>query len=145
MPSVHKTLLVPFATQQMYDLVNDIEAYPKFLPWCKNAVIHSRAETQLEATLFIGKGLMQQSISTINTMVPNAQIRMQYKAGPFKYCLGAWDFASVEENNKCQVTFNINYEFSSILKAMALEPLFNPITTTMIEAFYQRAHELYAK
>lgn len=143
MPYIKKTLLVPFSAQQMYTLINDIEAYPDYLPWCKTATIHTRAETQLEATLCIGKGLVKQTISTINTMIPNTQIKMQYKAGPFKHCDGEWNFIAVEDGDSSQVEFAINYEFNNALAAMTMEPLFNPITTTLIDAFYKRAQELY--
>lgn len=143
MPKIKKTLLVPFSAQQMYDLINDIEAYPEYLPWCKKAKIHTQAETQLEATLYIGKGLVKQTISTFNTMIPNIQIKMQYKAGPFKHCDGAWNFIATQDNMQCQVEFDINYEFSNAFTAMTIEPLFNPITTTLIDSFYKRAQEIY--
>lgn len=142
MPYITKSLLVPFSAQQMYSLINDIEAYPDYLPWCKAATIHTRAETQLEATLCIGKGLVKQTISTLNTMIPNSQIKMQYKAGPFNHCDGEWNFIALEDC-KTQVEFAINYDFKNALAAMAMEPLFNPITTTLIDAFYKRAQELY--
>ncbi|HSX20007.1 MAG TPA: type II toxin-antitoxin system RatA family toxin [Gammaproteobacteria bacterium] len=144
MPQVSKIVQVPFTAQQMYDLINDIEAYPQFLPWCKTATIHTRDATKLEASLCIGKGLVTQTISTSNTMVPNAQIKMQYKAGPFKRCAGSWDFVPAE-NDHCKVVFNIDYEFRSILTAMTMEPIFNPITNTMIDAFYKRAQTIYGK
>src|SRR6185295_15740037 len=125
MPQVNKTLLVPFTAQQMYALINDIESYPEFLPWCKSAIIHTRVESRLEATLCIGKGLVTQTISTLNTMIPGRQIKMQYAAGPFKSCAGSWDFIENENHKQCQVAFAINYEFSNSFAAMSIEPVFN--------------------
>lgn len=144
MPTLNKTLQVPFSAAQMYALINDIEAYPQFLPWCKSAIIRMRGETQLEATLCIGKGLVYQTISTINSMVPNQQITMQYQAGSFKHCHGSWDFKPVQTDT-CEVVFNIDYAFNNKLAALTFEPIFTPITNKLIDAFYLRAHELYAR
>lgn len=143
MPSVNKILLMPFSAQQMYDLINDIESYPKFLPWCKTTTIHSRDASRVEATLYIGKGLINQTITTINTMIPHQQINMQYKAGPFKSCEGSWQFNAVAEDTQCEVIFDINYEFSNMFTALTIEPIFNPITNTLIDAFYKRAVDIY--
>lgn len=145
MPSINKTLLVPFTAQQMYDLVNDIEAYPQFLPWCKATTIHSCAEKTLEATICIAKGIANYSICTTNNMIPYKNITMQYKSGPFKTCSGSWQFVSLEQEKKCQILFNIDYEFSNKLVALAVEPLFNPIASSLIDAFYNRAVEIYAR
>lgn len=145
MPKVKKVLQVPFNSQQMYALINDIEAYPEFLPWCKAATVHTRAETELQATLCIGKGLVKQTISTLNTMIPHQQIKMEYKAGPFKSCTGSWQFLTLENPDQCQVVFDIEYEFSNPFTAMTMEPLFNPIANSLIDAFYQRAQQIYAK
>ena len=142
MPKVVKSLLVPFSSSQMYELINNVAAYPEFLPWCKSAIVHSNAATKLHATLCIGKGLISQSISTRNTMVPNEQITMEYQAGPFKNCTGGWEFISTVDN-KCQVNFFMQYEFSSMFNAMTLEPIFTPLANTLIDAFYKRAQELY--
>lgn len=142
MPKVVRSLLVPFSSTQMYELINNVAAYPEFLPWCKSAVIHSSAATALHATLCIGKGLLSQSISTKNTMIPNEQIAMEYQAGPFKNCTGGWQFISVAPD-KCQVEFTMQYEFTNMFHAMTLEPVFTPLANTLIDAFYKRAQELY--
>lgn len=142
MGNVKRELQVPFSAQQMYDLVNDIAAYPQFLPWCKSTIIHSRALTALEATLYIAKGPISHTITTINEMHPHEQIKMQYKAGPFKTCAGSWQFIQQTETG-CNVIFSMSYEFKSKFTALTLEPIFQPITNTLIDAFYQRAVTIY--
>lgn len=144
MTSISKQLLVPFTAQQMYDLINDIEAYPQFLPWCKSTTVHTKSETVLEATICLAKGPLSHSITTRNSMQPGVQISMVYSAGPFKSCAGAWQFIE-QANNQCQIIFNFQYEFSNRLTAFAIEPIFFPISNTLIDAFYQRAIQVYGR
>lgn len=143
MPSIAQSLLVPFTSQQMYDLVNDVAAYPEFVPWCKSATVHAKAVTALSATLCIGKGPITQTIATNNTMIPNQQIKMQYQSGSLKNCFGAWDFVDQNDGTQCQVRFNMQYEFNSRLHALTLEPILYPLASTLIDAFYKRAQKIY--
>lgn len=143
MPSIAKSKVVPFTSEQMYTLVNDVAAYPEFVPWCKGAIVHSQAATALSATLIIGKGLITQRLATNNTMIPNSQIKMQYQSGSLKNCAGSWDF--IEKDGLCQVQFNMHYEFASRLSALALEPILYPLADSLIDAFCKRAQDLYGK
>lgn len=142
MAKIHKQLLVPFSAQQMYDLVNDIEAYPEFLPWCKSATVHNRNDSELKATLCLSKGPLKHNITTKNNMRKGLQINMDYSAGPFKNCIGSWHF-NEQANGHCQVIFNFEYEFANRLTAFAIEPIFFPISNTLVEAFYKRALQVY--
>lgn len=145
MAIINKSLLVPYTAQQMYDLINDIEAYPEFLPWCKSATIHSRDEKNLSATLGLSKGPLNYSITTVNTMHPHSEINMSYAAGPFKSCAGSWKFITHNNAQQCQILFNFAYEFTNRLAGLAIEPVFYPITNTLVDAFYQRAIAIYGK
>ncbi len=139
---VSKSIIVPFTAQKMYVLVNDIDNYPTFLPWCSATEIHSRSSTALEATIYVNKGPVSYTITTQNTMRENELIDMQYKTGPFKYCFGSWQFKP-QQQDFCEIIFNIEYEFKNKLLAIGLEPFFKPIADTLIEAFYQRAQQVY--
>lgn len=118
---VTKNIIVPFTASKMYDLINDIDSYPIFLPWCSATEIHSKSSTSLEATIHVNKGPVNYSITTQNTMRENELINMQYKTGPFKYCVGSWQFKP-QQQNSCQVIFDIEYEFKNKLIAIGLEP-----------------------
>lgn len=142
MPIVKKSIIIPYKVEQMYDLINDIEAYPEFLPWCKATQVHERSATELKATIYIEKGPLSQSITTVNKMEPYSLIQMQYVAGPFKYCEGAWHFMPTAQEETV-VTFTMDYQFSNRLIALAAEPVFNPIANTLIDAFKQRAAQIY--
>ena len=143
MPAVNKSLVVPYSAEQMYELINGIESYPEFLPWCTATEIHSRNATALKATLHLAKGPLSHSITTINTMQPNQHIAMEYIAGPFRTCTGAWRFVPINDTKNCQVIFTMEYQFINKLSAIAIEPIFNPITNTLIDGFYARARQIY--
>lgn len=140
---VSKNILVPFSAQKMYGLVNDVDNYPTFLPWCSAIEIHSRSSTALEATIFVSKGPVSYTITTQNVMREYEAIDMQYKTGPFKYCFGSWRFKQ-QEQNACEIIFNMDYEFKNKLIAIGLEPFFKPMADTLIQAFCQRAQQIYA-
>jgi ribosome-associated toxin RatA of RatAB toxin-antitoxin module len=144
MPVVNKSLLVPYTAEQMYSLINAVELYPEFLPWCKGTEIHTRSDTELKATLHLAKGPMTHSITTVNAMLPNEKISMQYIAGPFRNCVGAWQFVPSQDAKQCQVIFTMDYAFVNKFMAIAIEPVFNPIANTLIDCFYKRAEQIYA-
>lgn len=136
---------MPFSAAQMYDLVNEIEAYPQFLPWCKAAEVSFRDATQLRGSLQIAKGPLNYTITTHNTMQPQQSIKMQYVAGPFKSCAGEWLFSPTDTPNHSKISFKMLYEFSNIFTALAAEPVFTPIAEKLIDAFYQRAEQIYGR
>lgn len=143
MTTVNKSIVVPYTVEQMYDLVNAVEAYPEFLPWCRATEVHSREPTQLKATIHLAKGPLTHSITTVNTMQPKHSIAMQYIAGPFRSCAGAWQFLPGATAQQCQVIFSMDYQFVNRFTAIAIEPIFNPIANTLIDAFQARAAQLY--
>lgn len=145
MPTVNKSLIVPYSVEQMYNLVNAIESYPEFLPWCKSTEIHTRSDNELKATIQLSKGPMTYSITTENQMQPHERISMQYIDGPFRHCSGTWEFKPTDKAQETLVTFNMDYQFANRLAAIAIEPVFNPISNSLIDAFYKRAEQIYGK
>lgn len=143
MPKVIKNLQVPYSAQQMYDLINAVELYPSFLPWCKSAAIHERSPSSLHATLEFAKGPITYSITTHNQMQPGSSIAMRYAAGPFKTCHGSWNF--LQRDQHCQISFVLEYQFINKIKQLLIEPVFHPIADSLIDAFYARAEQIYGK
>lgn len=144
MPKIVKTLLVPYTTQQMYDLINAVETYPQFLPWCKATEIHTRSEKTLQATMHLAKGPVNYSITTKNIMQPHSRIEMQYVDGPFSNCNGVWMFAEHDAKNS-KIAFSMDYEFANKIQGFLIEPIFNPIANTLVDAFHARAQQIYGK
>ncbi|QIR11073.1 type II toxin-antitoxin system RatA family toxin [Avibacterium paragallinarum] len=144
MPSVNQRALVPYSAKQMYDLVNNYERYPEFVPGCVESRTLNRSERELTAELVISKAGIRQRFTTQNTMVENQQIQMQLVEGPFKFLQGQWQFTEIDEQS-CQIVLKLDFEFSNPLIAMAFGQIFTHLTSKMIDAFKQRAKEVYAQ
>ena len=142
MPTVKKVQVVNYEPHQMYDLVNAIEDYPKFLPWCKHTKIHYRDDSEVKATVDMAKGPLQQSFTTLNRLTKNRRIDLTYVKGPFRRLEGAWLFEPIGEG-RCRLQFEITYEFANRLLSLAIEPVFFPISQSLIESFHLRAKEIY--
>jgi len=126
----------------MYALVNDIESYPDFLPWCTSAEVHNRSEIHLLATVGIAAGKVRQKFTTENTMRPGHFIHMQLVEGPFKFLRGEWTFQNISEGTSV-ISLSIDFEFKSKILKLALSGTFNRIMDSMVDSFSKRAREIY--
>lgn len=142
MPHVEKSVLINYSAQQIYDLVEDIERYPEFLPWCGGATIVERKPLHTIATIMINYHGVKQSFTTKNSNDPPRLIEMKLIDGPFKFLNGKWHFISLNDR-ACKITFDLQYEFSSSILGVVLGPIFHHIAHTFVEAFIRRAKETY--
>lgn len=141
MPAVKTAELIPVSSKQMFALVNDIESYPDFLPWCSDARIERRIENGIVATVTVAKGPMHHSFTTENHNREFDRIEMGLLKGPFKRFHGVWRFDDAPGG--CKVSLDLDFEFSNRLLAAALSKVFQVITGSMVAAFRQRARDLY--
>lgn len=144
MTVIHRTALVEFSAYQMYDLVNDISAYPEFLPMCAQVDVHSQSATEAEATLSIVKGAIKIEFATHNDMIKNQEITIRLIKGPFKHLTGVWKFVPLSAHAS-KVTLDLQFEFSNRMLAMALGVVFKKLANTMLDAFCQRAKVVYGR
>lgn len=142
MQQINRSALVPFSTEQMFRLVDDIEQYPEFVPYCKQAKIIQRTNNRVSATLEIAKSGIAKSLSTENTLVPFEKIEMRLLNGPFKQLSGVWLFTPLTEN-ACKIELSLEFEFANKLASLAFAGIFNQLTLSMVGAFTQRAKEVY--
>lgn len=142
MPTINQSALVPYSTEQMYQLVNHYEAYPQFLSGCVGANTLSLGENELKAELVIQKLGISQRFTTHNTMIENEKITMNLVEGPFRYLTGEWRFQPFDEQS-CQIALRLDFEFSSPMIGLVFGKIFNELTLKMINAFKQRAKEVY--
>jgi ribosome-associated toxin RatA of RatAB toxin-antitoxin module len=143
MKRISRSAIVERSAAQVYALVDDVESYPSFLPWCRSALVHERSPESVRATLSVGIAGLRQSFTTLNRNRPPEAIEMQLVEGPFKSFSGAWRFHALSAS-ACRIEFTLEYEFSSRTLAAALEPLFDRIADTMVDAFARRAEQVYA-
>lgn len=142
MSHVSKSSEVPYTAEQMYRLVNDIETYPDFLPWCTDAAVHHRKEHSLTATVSLATGKFKHSFTTENTMDPGRRIDVNLVEGPFKFLKGHWRFVDLEENQS-RVELEMDFEFRSRLMALTLTPVFNQFMNSLVGSFINRAKDIY--
>lgn len=126
----------------MYSIVDDIEAYPAFLPWCRAAREHTRNHTSVEASLELRRGGISQSFKTRNVLRANEAIEMFLLDGPFKHLAGAWKFQDLGEQG-CKVSLDLEFEFKRKTTDLLFGPFFEDTCNSMIDAFTQRAAAVY--
>jgi ribosome-associated toxin RatA of RatAB toxin-antitoxin module len=141
MKAIARSAIVEHRADEMYALVDDIESYPRFLPWCLAARVEQAGERK-RATLTAGLGAIRQSFTTENENRPGRAIEMRLVEGPFRQFSATWQFTPLGER-ACQVEFRLRYQFAGRAVATLLEPLFDQIADTMVDAFVRRADELY--
>lgn len=139
---IQRSALVPYSTEQMFALVNGIEAYPEFLPFCRSASILTAHHNQVTAKIELAKGALHKTFTTRNSLQPPNTIQMDLIDGPFRRLNGAWSFHR-EGVQRTRVSLNLEFEFSSRFMALALGPIFTPLANSMVDAFVRRARQVY--
>lgn len=142
MPTISRDLIVPYSAEAMFDLVNQIEAYPKFLPWCRHARILEQGEHYLQATLVLAKGGLHKAFTTRNTLQPHHQIDIALVDGPFKALSGHWHFEALTQQ-ECHIHFELQFEFSTKLLAAMFGAIFHQAVNTLIDSFRKEAQTRY--
>lgn len=145
MPTVNHSLIVPHSASEMYQLVDRIEDYANFLPWCKESKVLTRSEDEVRATLILAGGGFQKSFTTCNRLQKDKLIEIRLLNGPFQQLEGFWEFEPLEDNTSSRVRLDLQFEFSNKILALAFGPVFNQVANTLVEAFRSRAAEVYGK
>lgn len=141
---VQKSALVKFSAQQMFDLVDDIESYPQFLPWCSGSKVLRREGDIVEGRIDIAKAGFHKSFATRNRLDRGGKIYMSLLEGPFKSLEGVWTFMPLREDAS-KISLDLEFEIASAFASLAFGPVFNQICNTMVISFTQRAKEIYGK
>jgi len=142
MHTVKRSVLVPYSAAQMFDLVAAVDQYPQFMPWCGGARILEHTESGMRASITISFAGVRQAFTTHNTHDYPNSIRLALVDGPFSALEGLWEFQPLAED-ACKVVFTLDYAFSNGLLERVVGPVFNRIATGFIDAFTQRADQVY--
>jgi ribosome-associated toxin RatA of RatAB toxin-antitoxin module len=143
MRHVNRSALVPFSAQQMYDLVEDVEAYPQFLPWCAGAELQEKSVDSLQASIGIGLGAMHTSFTTRNRLMPPGHMSMELLDGPFSTLQGSWNFSQLGDTG-CEVQLQVDFEFASRAQDLLFGAGFEKICNELVDALVVRAQALYS-
>jgi ribosome-associated toxin RatA of RatAB toxin-antitoxin module len=144
MAVVQKTVLLAFSAEQMFALVEKVEDYPAFLPWCGGVEVKQRSPEKLVATISIAYHGIKQSFTTENQNTAPRHMQMKLVEGPFRQLDGQWHFKPLRED-ACKVEFELHYEFSSKVLEKLIGPVFTIIANSFVESFCKRAEEVYGK
>jgi ribosome-associated toxin RatA of RatAB toxin-antitoxin module len=142
MTVIERSALVPYPAQAMYQLVNDIEAYPQFMDGCVGAEILARTEGFIEARLDLAKGGIRYSFTTRNLLSPPERIDLSLVEGPFDKFVGHWTFQVLNEQ-ACKVALRLEFEIAGRLLGFAARTMFNGVANQLVDALVKRAHSLY--
>ena len=140
--SIQRSALVTFSARQMFDLVNDIEAYPQYMDGCKSAKILKREGDWLEARLELSKAGVTQSFVTRNHLQAPERMSIALVDGPFKRLQGSWHFTPLGEN-ACKVSFELEFELQNKILGMAVGRLFELVAGKQVDALCERARQIY--
>jgi ribosome-associated toxin RatA of RatAB toxin-antitoxin module len=148
MQTIRKRALVPCTVAEMYSLVNDIQTYPEFVPWCESTSIKASSETMVIATIHAAKGPIHKSFTSKNLLVKNKSIHMELIDGPFKSLVGSWQFNPrivIDTKEYCEIEFELKFEFANRLFGFTLAALMPSLVEIIMNAFLQRAEAIYGK
>lgn len=142
MTHVERSALLPYSAAQMYKLVNDIDSYPEFVPWCVKCVVHKESDQEKQATMTFAKRGINSSVTTCNELDVDKKIVMRLVEGPFKELVGEWEFQELDDQS-CKVLLDMRFKFSNKIYEMTLGSVFNQVANKLVSAFTERAKQVY--
>jgi ribosome-associated toxin RatA of RatAB toxin-antitoxin module len=144
MSRISRSALVMHSAKEMFELVNDCESYPKFLPGCSDARLIERKDDYLIGELELSKAGMRYRFTTRNELFDPERIDLSLVEGPFKKLEGHWHFQPLNEQ-ACKVSLELEFELAGRVVSAALGPLFSQVAASLVDAFVKRADEVYGK
>ncbi|MBV8208992.1 MAG: type II toxin-antitoxin system RatA family toxin [Burkholderiaceae bacterium] len=142
MHRIERSVLVPYSAERMFRLVERVDDYPAFLPWCPASRARHLPDDSVEATIEIAFRGVRARFTTRNELDPPREIRMTLVDGPFRRLAGSWHFRELPEES-CKVSLQLQYQFAPGLLGRLVAPVFESIAGSMIDAFARRAESLY--
>jgi ribosome-associated toxin RatA of RatAB toxin-antitoxin module len=141
MPTVRKSVIVDRPAPAMFDLVDDVESYPQFLPWCARTEVFERTEQVTVARLDIDYHGLTSHIATRNQKHAPERMVLEFVEGPFDKFKGHWHFHGLGDEG-CRVDFALEYAFANLAFEAMLGPVFGHIIETLVERFVERAESI---
>jgi len=127
---------------QMFALVNDIDRYQEFLPWCGGSRVISHDQDEMMASVEIAFKGVRKTFTTRNTLTTDARIDMNLVDGPFSELSGAWEFKPISDE-ACRISLALGFGFSNKIVGSVIGPVFRMIADSMVDSFCKRADEIY--
>ena len=138
MKKIHKEEDINIEITKIFHLINNIEKYPDFLPWCVKTEVEHESKNIINGKIFISKSFIKWDFSTKNTIENNKSINLTLIDGPFEELNGKWSFIPIDKNNT-KVSLDINYKFKNSLIEISIEPIFTSIMNSILQSFISQA------
>ena len=138
MKKIHKEEDINIELTKIFNLINNIDKYPDYLPWCVKTEVEHESKNIINGKIFISKSFIKWSFSTKNTIEKNKSINLSLIDGPFEELNGKWSFIPIDENNT-KVSLDINYKFKNSLIELSIEPIFTSIMNSILQSFISQA------
>lgn len=142
MHKIERSALVKHSALDMFQLVNDVAAYPEFLKWCRSSRVIEQSEVEMEAELEVAWKVLHKVFSTQNKLVAGKSIQLELLDGPFESMHGEWHFKPLRDD-ACKIIMEIDFEFKSSVSNFVFSAIFSQICGSLMESFIKRADEIY--
>ena len=125
----------------IFNLINQIDKYSDFLPWCKKSKIISDTNNAMIGVITVSKNFADWTFTTKNNYIINKKIDLRLIDGPFSHLNGCWNFSEIDKNNTL-INFNLEYEFSNKIIGLTLKPVFSSIMLSILDSFISEAFKI---
>ena len=125
----------------IFNLINQIDKYSDFLPWCKKSKIISDTNNAMIGVITVSKNFADWTFTTKNNYIINKKINLRLVDGPFSHLSGCWNFSEIDKNNTL-INFNLEYEFSNKIIELTLKPVFSSIMLSILDSFISEAFKI---
>jgi len=142
--TINRSLILPYSASEMYGLVDDIDQYYTFLPWCEHSAVLDRRKTQVTARIGVSYKGLQTVFTTRNQLTVNQEVIMELVEGPFEHLSGLWFFQSLDVK-ACKVSLDMRFSLSNRLANQTLTPIYKHIASTLVESFAKQAKSVYGE
>ncbi|MGA0735515.1 MAG: type II toxin-antitoxin system RatA family toxin [Steroidobacteraceae bacterium] len=132
MREVVRSAMVAVSAEKLYELINDVERYPEFVPGCRVARVEERGEGYVVATLGVQRSALNTEFTTRNELEPARRVTMRLVKGPFRFLEGVWEISPIGEQG-CSVT--------NRLAGAMFAPLFEETAASLVDAFVRRSRQ----
>jgi len=140
MTHIQRSALVPYSSEQMYQLINDIESYPRFMDGCEGAEIIEQSSTVITARLDLSRKGFSLSFTTVNSLEPFNKITMRLVDGPFSRFMGEWTLTALDEKS-CKVQLELDFSLKNKMLSLAAGKALNAVGDKLVDAVVAHAHQ----
>lgn len=139
---IRRSALVKYSPRQMFDLVNDVQAYPDRFNWCVGAEILEQDSDSRVARLDLRFAGFRHSFTTRNRVTPPERMTVSLVEGPLRTLEGLWTFTPAGEDG-CKVHLKLDFEYAGRIGGMALKLGFQKLANRMVDDFCREARRAY--